>query len=109
MNVKRISSMTFDELIRNKMKIEAAIYSLIDTERQQLKKTMNKVEKLSSIKINGSNKLRGRQSLKGRKLPVRFRNPKNRTETWAGRGLRPRWLVAALRGGRKKLSDFAVG
>jgi len=31
--------------------------------------------------------------LKGRKLPVRFRNSKNRKETWARRGLKPRWLI----------------
>jgi DNA-binding protein H-NS len=47
-------------------------------------------------------------ALKGRKLPIRFRNPKNPRETWAGRGLRPRWLTAALKGRGKKLSDFAV-
>jgi DNA-binding protein H-NS len=28
-------------------------------------------------------------------------------DTWSGRGLQPRWLKAALAGGRK-LSDFAV-
>ena len=46
-------------------------------------------------------------ALKGRKLPPRYRNPKNRKETWAGRGNRPRWLVAALKGGRK-LEAFAI-
>jgi DNA-binding protein H-NS len=45
--------------------------------------------------------------LNGRKLPPRFRNRKNRKETWGGRGHRPRWLVAALKGG-KKLEAFAV-
>ena len=28
-------------------------------------------------------------------------------ETWAGRGVRPRWLVAAIKGG-KKLDDFLI-
>jgi DNA-binding protein H-NS len=40
---------------------------------------------------------------------VKYRNPSNRKETWAGRGNRPRWLVAALKGGKKRLADFAVG
>ena len=35
--------------------------------------------------------------LKGRKVPPKYRNPKNRAETWAGRGATPRWLRAYLR------------
>jgi DNA-binding protein H-NS len=37
----------------------------------------------------------------------KYRNPENPAETWAGRGLRPRWLVAAVKGG-KKLEEFAI-
>ena len=51
---------------------------------------------------------RAKPALKGRKLPVRYRNPKNRKETWAGRGLKPRWLVAVLKSRKNKLADFAV-
>jgi DNA-binding protein H-NS len=38
----------------------------------------------------------------------KYRNPENPYETWAGRGLKPRWLIAAIKGG-KKLEDFAIG
>jgi DNA-binding protein H-NS len=37
----------------------------------------------------------------------KYRNPKNPTETWAGRGKQPRWLRAQLRSG-KKLDDFRL-
>lgn len=37
----------------------------------------------------------------------KYRNPKNRRETWAGRGKRPRWLAAQLQSG-KELSDFLI-
>jgi len=47
----------------------------------------------------------GRSVLKGRKVPPKYRSPSG--ETWAGRGARPRWLVAAIRGG-KKLDDFLI-
>src|SRR5262245_14796727 len=43
--------------------------------------------------------------LKGRKVPAKYRGPSG--ETWAGRGARPRWLVAAIKGG-KKLDDFLI-
>jgi len=65
------------------------------------------IEKEIFLRVN--NGARSGLGLKGRKLPVRFRNPNNRKETWAGRGLKPRWLTAALKGSKKKLSDFAVG
>jgi DNA-binding protein H-NS len=47
----------------------------------------------------------GGSPLRGRKVPPRYRGPSG--ETWAGRGARPRWLVAAIKGG-KKLDDFLI-
>jgi len=37
----------------------------------------------------------------------KYRNPFVPTETWSGRGKRPRWLVAALKAGGN-IEDFAV-
>lgn len=37
----------------------------------------------------------------------KYRNPEKPSETWAGRGKRPRWLTAKLRAGRK-LDDFLI-
>lgn len=42
----------------------------------------------------------------GRKLAPRYRDPDSGS-TWSGRGLRPKWLQAAIESGRK-LEDFAV-
>ncbi len=56
----------------------------------------------------GTSVARGRRrksALKGRKVPPKYRGPGG--ETWAGRGARPRWLVAAIRSGRK-LNDFLI-
>ena len=41
--------------------------------------------------------------------PVRpkYRNPDQPSETWAGRGKRPRWLVAKLKSGRR-IDDFEI-
>jgi DNA-binding protein H-NS len=38
-------------------------------------------------------------SLKGTKVAAKYRGPEG--ETWAGRGAKPRWLVAAIKGGEK--------
>jgi DNA-binding protein H-NS len=44
-------------------------------------------------------------SLKGKKVPPKYRDRAG--NTWAGRGAKPRWLVAAIKEG-KKLEDFAI-
>src|SRR6516165_8297072 len=49
---------------------------------------------------------RGKRSpLSGRKVPPKYRGSKG--ETWAGRGAKPRWLVAAIKEG-KKLENFLI-
>ncbi|HET9976030.1 MAG TPA: H-NS histone family protein [Burkholderiaceae bacterium] len=48
----------------------------------------------------------GKARTAGSKVAAKYRN-KVTGETWSGRGLQPRWLKAALAGG-KKLADFAV-
>ena len=37
----------------------------------------------------------------------KYRNPELPSETWAGRGKQPRWLVAQLEAGRR-LDDFKI-
>lgn len=41
-----------------------------------------------------------------RKVAPKYRDPST-GDTWSGRGLKPKWLTAALEGGRK-LEDFSV-
>jgi DNA-binding protein H-NS len=37
----------------------------------------------------------------------KYRNPAEPSETWAGRGKKPRWLTAQLKSG-KKIDDFRI-
>jgi DNA-binding protein H-NS len=43
--------------------------------------------------------------LKGRKVAAKYKGPSG--ELWAGRGAKPRWLVAAMKEGGK-LEDFLI-
>lgn len=100
--MKNIRSMSFEELVKTKAEIEAAIELHSAQERRDLIAALKglgtkSIDKGARISI----------ALKGRKLPPLYRNPKNRLETWAGRGLKPRWLVLALKQG-KKLESFVV-
>jgi DNA-binding protein H-NS len=58
-----------------------------------------------TIAVVGRLRVDGRSALRGKKVPPKYRGPSG--ETWAGRGARPRWLVAAIKGG-KKLDDFLI-
>ena len=42
-----------------------------------------------------------------RRVYPKYQNPARPNETWAGRGRKPRWLMAQLRSG-KKLHDFLI-
>jgi DNA-binding protein H-NS len=46
-----------------------------------------------------------RSAMKGRKVPIKYRDRSG--NTWAGRGAQPRWLREKLKAGAK-LEDFAV-
>lgn len=58
-----------------------------------------------TIAVVGRRRVGGRSVLKGRKVPPKYRSPSG--ETWAGRGAKPRWLIAAIKRG-KKLDDFLI-
>lgn len=42
------------------------------------------------------------------KAAIKYRHPENPELKWSGRGLQPRWLVAALKDGTRRLEDFKV-
>jgi hypothetical protein len=46
-----------------------------------------------------------RTKLQDQPVPPKYRGPSG--ETWAGRGAKPHWLAAAIKGG-KKLDDFLI-
>jgi DNA-binding protein H-NS len=57
-------------------------------------------------RVGGARVVRGGGSaLRGRKVPPKYRSPSG--ETWAGRGARPKWMVEALKKG-KKVDDFLI-
>jgi len=69
-------------------------------------KTLMAEHGLTSADLAGKRRAAGTPATRGTKVAAKYRN-KATGETWSGRGLQPRWLKAALDGG-KKLADFAV-
>jgi DNA-binding protein H-NS len=60
-------------------------------------------------RLQGAKTLRKSGSGFGRmgSVPPKYRNPQNPAETWAERGLTPKWLAAAIKGG-KSADDFLI-
>jgi DNA-binding protein H-NS len=89
-----------------------AVEALMDL-REQVDETLLKrradiekqLERMGAV-VDGVRVVRGGVSvLKGKKVAPKYRGPSG--ETWAGRGAKPRWLVAAIKGG-KQLDDFLI-
>jgi DNA-binding protein H-NS len=100
-----LKSMSVDKLITLRGQVDAVLGSKVAEERRSVQEQLSRLDRLMG---NGSRvKGAGRGMLRGA-VPPKYRNPDNPAETWAGRGLKPRWLAAAMKSG-KKLEDFVIG
>ena len=81
-----------------------ALLSLRDQVDKRLLECRSELEKQLAA-FPGSKGKSGKSSLKGKKVPPKYRSPSG--ETWAGRGARPRWMVEALKKG-KKIESFLI-
>jgi DNA-binding protein H-NS len=99
-----LKSMSVAKLQDLKAKVEAAISTKVSERRHELETELGKLAGYAGGGHRG--RPAGRGGPRGAVAP-KYRNPENPAETWAGRGLSPRWLVAALKGG-KKIEDFAI-
>jgi DNA-binding protein H-NS len=87
------------------MNVEALMSLRNQVEKRLLELRAELEKQLAAITPRKGKAVRTGSSLKGRKIKPKYRSPSG--ETWAGRGARPRWLVAAIKGG-KKLENFLI-
>jgi DNA-binding protein H-NS len=99
-----LKTMSNDKLMKLKDQVEAALSSKVIEQRRALESELSKLGRYSGGP--GRAKGFGRGGARGAVAP-KYRNPDNPSETWAGRGLKPRWLAAAIKDG-KKIEDFAI-
>jgi DNA-binding protein H-NS len=91
-----LSGMTVEALMDLRERVDETLVR----RRAELEKQLEKMGAIAVVRGRG-----GGSTLKGKKVPPNYRSPSG--ETWAGRGARPRWLVAAIKGG-KRLDDFLI-
>jgi DNA-binding protein H-NS len=102
MNLK---SMSLDRLVVLRDKVNAALSAKLIDQRRSLESELSKLTRFQ----DGAGRAKsafGRGGARGSVAP-KYRNPENPAETWAGRGLKPRWLTAAIKTG-KKPDDFLI-
>jgi DNA-binding protein H-NS len=103
-NQMNLKSMSISRLTDLRHRVEGALASKVIDQRRALESELAKLSRLQGAKT-----LRKNGSGFGLRGPVapKYRNPQNPEETWAGRGLRPKWLSAAIKGG-KSADDFLI-
>jgi len=108
--MKQLRSMSFEELLALKNQVEALIADRASAVRKQLQEKLSQIEgyaRTPTARRAYAGRGRRPHALKGRKLVPKYRNPKNTSETWAGRGMMPLWLKALIAKGHKP-AEFAV-
>ncbi|MGE0768716.1 MAG: H-NS family nucleoid-associated regulatory protein [Hyphomicrobiaceae bacterium] len=103
-----LDKMSFAELADLRDRVDVAMAAAKAAEKENLRNEMEALAARAGMSLsevlNGKS---GASKLKGTKVAVKYRNPKNSAETWTGRGRKPNWLVAALKKGQK-LPSFEV-
>jgi DNA-binding protein H-NS len=106
----KISTLSMDELWALHEEVGNLLSERIAIEKRQLEERLARLNSGMMAKINRSDlQVPERRKVRRKYPPVlpKFQNPSDPSETWAGRGKQPRWLVSQLKAG-KKMNDFLI-
>jgi DNA-binding protein H-NS len=104
-----LDSMSLDDLWALHERISGILSTRIRAEQHELEKRLAVLNRGVGI-VGASGEPRSLSDKPRRKYPrvlPKYRNPQT-SETWSGRGKRPRWLVAAMKSGHK-IEEFRIG
>ena len=90
------TKMSLTELQELELKVKRAKLSMQERSRVELRQKLEAMAAQSGFKLSD---LFGGRGGKGRKVAAKYANPDNPSETWSGRGRKPRWLAARLKAG----------
>jgi DNA-binding protein H-NS len=106
-----LETMSVDDLWSLHEKISRILSARITSEKQELEKRLAVLNRgRTAIEVGDSDQAFDAHNKVRRKYPrvfPKYRNPATPSETWSGRGKQPRWLVAAIKSGRK-IDDFRI-
>ncbi len=106
-----LDAMQLDELWQLHEELTKMLSDKIVAEKRELEDRLAKLNRVELIKEPGSAHARSMSNRAPRrkypKVLPKYCNPLAPSETWSGRGKRPRWLVAALETGHR-LDEFKI-
>ncbi|CAN7487644.1 H-NS histone family protein [Bradyrhizobium sp. LjRoot220] len=105
-----LSSLSMDELWALHEQVGNILADKITNEKRELEQRLAKLNSGMMAKINRPDRQVAERRAVRRKYPPvlpKFQNPSDPSETWAGRGKQPRWMVLQLKAG-KKMNDFLI-
>ena len=101
---EQLDRMSYKDLQELELKVKKAKASAQDRTRNELREKLEVMAAAQGFKIAD---LFGGRGGKGRKVAAKFANPDDASETWTGRGRKPRWLSAKLKDG-DKIEKFLI-
>ncbi len=106
----KLSDMTVTELKRLRGKVDAEIRRRDESARREVLRKFKKIAAEHGVELNdvlpdaksggGRKPMRKPSPTKGRKVPIKYRNPFDSTQGWTGRGRKPRWVEEWLAAGK---------
>ena len=102
--INGLDKMSYAELLKLQERIEAAIAEKRVEDAAATKEQLRAMAEKAGFSLNDLFGKRGARKGSGQ---AKYRNPKDTSQTWTGRGRKPNWLVDALKKGAK-IDSFAV-
>ena len=106
MRAINVDKMALKDLIDLELKVKKALVSARERERSEIKSKVEQLIEKAGFSVEEIF-ARGRGAMKGRTVAPKYANPDDKSETWTGRGRKPKWLVAKLSKGAK-IEQFAI-
>jgi DNA-binding protein H-NS len=113
MRKQDLTKMQFEELWQLYEELTKLLAEKVIVEKRELEDRLAKLNRVEIVREVGSNlplTLSMTDRALRRKYPKvlpKYRNPLSPSQTWSGRGKRPRWVVAALETGQR-LDDLKI-
>ena len=103
MEREQLKSMSIEQLLDLYSKVQSMLADKLPAEKAKIEERLHRIE---GRRIEGST-IEGRVRRPYPPVLPKYKNPKNPTEIWSGRGKQPLWVREQLEAG-KKLDQFLI-
>ena len=102
--IDSLDKLSYPALLDLQKRVEAAIGERKASNARDVKHKLEEMARKSGFSVS---ELFGGTRVKRSPAVIKFRNPKDASQTWSGRGRKPNWLVDAVKKGAK-MESFSV-